>query len=89
MKRIFAGVAALAFLAVAAPALADRDDHHRDRDYDHGRHMYYRMPPPPRRRVVVYRENQIWYGHHIHYRGGHWGYYQPQNGITVFINIPL
>jgi hypothetical protein len=92
MKRLLAAVAALAFLAVAAPALAqNRDDHNRDsRGYDHNNRPVYhqRMAPPPRRRVV-YHENQVWNGHHMHYYGGHWGYYQPRNGANVFINIPL
>jgi hypothetical protein len=90
MKRFSAAVAALAFLAVAAPALADRDDHNRDRGYDHRRpeyRQYHHMAPPPRRRV--YYENQVWNGHHMHYYGGQWGYYQPRNGVNVFIHIPL
>ena len=87
MKRTLAGLAALAFLAVAAPALAQyHDDHDHDRGYDHGRPMYHRMPPPQRRRMVYH---QIWNGHHMHYYGGRWGYYQPRNGVNVFINIPL
>jgi hypothetical protein len=25
----------------------------------------------------------------MHYYGGQWGYYQPRNGVNVFIHIPL
>jgi hypothetical protein len=94
MKRLLASLATLAFLAVAVPALAqDRDNH------DHGGPMMQhggpphggppprRYAPPPRRHV--YREGQVYNGHHITNRGGHWGYYQPRNGVNVFINIPL
>jgi hypothetical protein len=90
MKRFLATVAALAFLAVAAPAFAqNHDDHNRDnRGYNQGRPAYHHMAPPPRRRMV-YHENQVWNGHHMHYYGGRWGYYQPRNGVNVFVNIPL
>jgi hypothetical protein len=91
MKRFSAAVAALAFLAVAAPAMAQyHDDHNRDNrgGYNHGRPMYHHWAPPPRRHPVYY-ENQVWNGHHMHYYGGRWGYYQPRNGVNVFINIPL
>jgi hypothetical protein len=92
MKRILASLATLAFLAVSLPALAqDRDN----RDHDHGRPDMHRGGPPPRHyyapppRRHVYREGQVYYGHHLTNRGGHWGYYQPRNGVQVFINIPL
>jgi hypothetical protein len=39
--------------------------------------------------VRRFREGQVWHGHPMHYRNGHWGYYQPRNGVQVFINIPL
>jgi hypothetical protein len=90
MKQLSAALVALAFLAVAAPAMAQyHDDHNRDnRGYEHGRPAYHHMAPPPRRRMV-YHENQVWNGHHMHYHGGQWGYYQPRNGVNVFVNIPL
>jgi hypothetical protein len=37
----------------------------------------------------MYREGQVWNGHHLANRGSNWGYYQPRNGVQVFINIPL
>ncbi len=96
MKRILASLATLAFLAVSVPALAqDRDNH------DHGGPGMQRGGPPPRRdappprrnapppRRHMYREGQVYNGHHLTNRGGHWGYYQPRNGVNVFINIPL
>jgi hypothetical protein len=91
MKRFLAGLAALGFLAIAVPAVAqDRHDRDHDRGRDHGYHhgpppRYY--APPPRR--VVYHENQSWHGHRLHNRNGRWGYYQPRNGVQVFINIPF
>ncbi len=97
MKRILASLATLAFLAVSVPALAqDRDNHdhggpameHHGQAMEHGGPaMQHRYAPPPRRHV--YREGQVYNGHHLTNRGGHWGYYQPRNGVNVFINIPL
>jgi hypothetical protein len=90
MKRILASLATLAFLAVSLPALAqDRDNR------DHGRPDMHRGGPPPRHyyapppRRHMYREGQVYNGHHLTNRGGRWGYYQPRNGVQVFINIPL
>jgi hypothetical protein len=96
MKRLLASLAALAFLAVSAPVLAqDGDNHdHGGPAMQHGGPAMHRGGPPPRRsapppRRHVYREGQIYNGHHLTNRSGHWGYYQPRNGVQVFINIPL
>jgi hypothetical protein len=94
MKRFLAAIAALGFLAIAVPAIAeDRHDH--DHDHDRFREQSFHHGPPPRhyapppRRMRMYREGQVWNGHHLTNRGGHWGYYQPRNGVQLFINIPL
>jgi hypothetical protein len=68
--------------ATALPALAD--DHH---DRDHGRDRHH--APPLRHSVSRYHEGQMWHGHRLANRGGHWGYYAPRNGAQVFISIPI
>jgi hypothetical protein len=94
MRRFLVAIAALGFLAIAVPAIADdRHDHDRGRPQEY-RHDEYRHGPPPRHygpppRRRMYREGQVWNGHHLANRGGNWGYYQPRNGVQVFINIPL
>jgi hypothetical protein len=49
------------------------------------------MAPPPRRFADAhrFREGQIWHGHHLAYRGGQWGYYQPRNGAQLFVHINI
>ena len=95
MKRILASLATLAFLAVSGPAFAqDRDNHNQGGPMQHGGPAMQHGGPPPRRpapppRRHTYHEGQVYNGHHLTNRGGHWGYYQPRNGVNVFINIPL
>jgi hypothetical protein len=95
MKRFLACISALGFLAIAVPAAAqDRHDEHDRGGHQEYRHEEYRHGPPPRHYYAppprrMYREGEIWNGHHLANRGGHWGYYQPRNGVQVFINIPL
>jgi len=90
MKRILASLATLAFLAVSVPALAQGRD---DRNHDRGGPGFRQGGPPPRHfappRRRMYREGQVWNGHHLTNRGGRWGYYQPRNGANIFISIPL
>jgi hypothetical protein len=81
MKALIAAAAAAVFVAGAAPAFA--------RDHDH--HDHRMAAPPPRRAVYAhrFRQGQIWHGHHLVYRGGYWGYYQPHNGAQLFIHINI
>lgn len=92
MKSIIAGAAALLIFATAAPAFAqDHRDQRDQRDHrDNRNHGYVvvRHAPPPRAHAR-WREGQMWHGHRVTDRGGHWGYYQPRNGANIFINIPL
>jgi hypothetical protein len=30
-----------------------------------------------------------YHGHRAYQRNGHWGYYQPRNGVNVWITVPL
>jgi hypothetical protein len=85
MNVTFAAAAVAIFLSTALPAFA-QDIHDRDHGRNHQQHA-----PPPRRHVNAhrYREGQMWHGHRLAYRGGRWGYYQPRNGVQVFINIPI
>lgn len=83
MKKLFAGLSAasLIMLALAAPVLAQpQDRNHNDRGRQPMRHAPARQS---------YHQGQNWHGHRLAYHNGHWGYYQPRNGASVFINIPL
>jgi hypothetical protein len=73
--RILA-IIATAILGTAMPALAQYQN-----NPHHG--------PPPRRMMVHHRyyEGQNWHGHRLHYTHGHWGYYQPRNGVNLFVSI--
>jgi hypothetical protein len=87
MKQMLAAVGtAVVLLTSAIPAVAE--DHH---DNNRGHAQYHHAAPPPRRVAAAhrYREGQVWHGHHLAYRGGNWGYYQPRNGAQVFIQIPI
>jgi len=79
MKLSFIGAIALALLTTA-PAFAQHDDH------NHGGHMQQQRRPQPRQQ---YHQGQVYHGHHLQNRNGHWGYYQPRGGSQVFISIPL
>lgn len=95
MKRSISALAVAALLiSVAGPALAqdDRhhDDHRRDHQYnDRNRQYNDRMHQRQYGNAHRFHEGQNWNGHRVTNRGGHWGYYQPQNGSRIFINIPL
>jgi hypothetical protein len=82
--RIAILAAAALTLANAAPTLAD--DHHDNRGHDNGR-MAAHHRPMPQRDPHRFHEGQVWHGHHLVYRGGHWGYQQPSNGVFIHINI--
>jgi len=73
MKRLLASSLALMILASTAPALAQYRG--RDSQYRRWQHGHYR-----------YRH---WHGRQVTYWNGRWGYWQPQNGIHVFITVPL
>jgi hypothetical protein len=75
--RILA-IVATAILGTTMPALAQ---------YQHNPHQ----GPPPRRMAMHqrYHEGQNWRGHRLTNRNGHWGYYQPHNGVNLFVSIPL
>jgi opacity protein-like surface antigen len=91
MKSFIAGAAALAVLSTTAAALAQDQNRHQNNQGPQGGRSYgqrqgarYNAPPHP-----AYRQGQAWHGHRLANRGGRWGYYQPRNGVQVFINIPL
>ncbi len=37
----------------------------------------------------VFHPGDYWNGHPLVFVNGGWGYYEPHNGVSVFINIPL
>jgi len=81
-------------LLLAAPAFAqNHDDHNQGHgQMSHGQMSHGQMGHAPMRQAPPrqsYREGQVYHGHHLTHRNGHWGYYQPQGGSQVFISIPL
>jgi hypothetical protein len=88
MKQLSALITALV-LAATAPALAQYHPDQHQNQHGGGRPPQHRPMPPRNGNPHHYREGQVWNGHHLANRGGHWGYYQPRNGAQVFINIPL
>jgi hypothetical protein len=95
MKRLLASAFALALLGAAAPALAQYDNHY-DR-HDHQRYDRYRDRGAYARRDYDYyawqrmqnRRYRYYHGRQVTYYNGAWGYWAPQNGLHVFISVPL
>jgi hypothetical protein len=68
-----------AILSCTAPALAQYNNH--NNSHASARHM-----TSHRNNTVQYRNYR---GHRAYQRNGHWGYYQPRNGVQVWITVPL
>jgi|GEM_PF-2435176 len=96
MKRLAATAFALALLGAAAPAFAQYDDHHYDR-HDRDRNAYRQYHSYDRSRDARYwawqraryHRYRYWHGRQVTYYNGAWGYWAPQNGLHVFISVPL
>jgi hypothetical protein len=66
-----------AVLSCTAPALAQ---------YNQNSHTSARHMTNHRNNAVQYRNYR---GHRAYQRNGHWGYYQPRNGVQIWITVPL
>ncbi len=92
MSKIITAAAIAAILAGAAlPASANGDDrhqhgygqqHHQAEHRDNERRVVYERPAPP----PHYRS---YHGRRVEQVNGHWGYYAPHNGVSVFVSVPL
>jgi hypothetical protein len=89
MKLSFLGAIALALLTTA-PAFAQmHDDHNHGQMQQRNNMQHNNMQHHNMQQHQRYHQGQIYHGHHLQNRNGHWGYYQPRNGSQVFISIPL
>jgi len=66
-----------AILSCTAPALAQ---------YNGNSHASARHATNHRSNQVTYRNYR---GHRAYQRNGRWGYYQPRNGVQIWITVPL
>jgi hypothetical protein len=92
MKTIITAAAVAALLAGAAlPASAHGNDHrqsanheqsHHDAHGDEQRRVVYERPAPP-------SHYRTYHGHRVEQVNGHWGYYAPHNGVSLFVTVPL
>jgi hypothetical protein len=83
MKRLLASAFALGLLgSVAAPAFAQQYYHHDQRAYGHRDYRYVQWQRAPHR----YR---YWHNRRVYYYNNAWGYWGYQNGVHVFISVPL
>ncbi len=93
MKRLVASAFALALIGAAAPAFAQYDNH-QDHRYDNRWRHDQRYVTRRDDRYYAWQRMQnhryrYWHGRQVTYYNGAWGYWAPQNGLHVFISVPL